>query len=187
MCRGLLFIVALLFAYQAKAQIGNNEVQIAVQLALPVGELSDLASRGDGGSVKGLWGIGRGPQQITAEVTYTFFDLRDEWLGQGTGAFYGGFTIYGGYRYRFGNFFAEPQAGVASYSINAYNSITQRGIDQSKAYFSWAAGGGYQWRNFELGTRYQSAMVSNSESINFVALRLGYKFVIGKRDKQRVR
>lgn len=184
MYRALLFFIAFLFAFQAKAQRGNNELQIAAQLALPVGELSNLTKRGDGGSVKALWGIGNAPQQITTELGYSFFDLKDEWLGEGTNAYYGGFTIYGGYRYRFGNFFVEPQTGVAFYSVDAYNTITQKGIDQSKAYFAWSAGGGYQWRHFEFGARYQSAVVNNSESINFIALRLGYKIAIGNHDRQ---
>jgi len=186
MASRLLCMVAVLFfcnVFVARAQKGNNELQIAGQLSFPIGDLAELAKRGHGFSAKGLWGVGKASQQITTEVGYSFLNLKDKWLTDGVSAYYGGFVLYSGYRYKWQNFFVEPQAGVAFYSIDGFNSLTVNGIEETKTYFDWALGTGYSLGHLDLAIRYQSAQVKNSKDINFIALRLGYKFFISQKAK----
>lgn len=167
----------------AVAQTGYNEVQVAAQVSFPTGDLAEIAKRGHGFSAKGLWGIGKANQQITTEVGYSYFNIKDKWLTEDVGAYYGGFVLYGGYRYRFNNIFIEPQAGVAFYKIDAFSSVNVKGIQESTRYFDWAIGAGYNLGHIDVGLRYQSAQVKNSNDITFIGLRLGYKFYISKKAK----
>jgi|GEM_PF-1303124 len=168
----------------AIAQKGYNELQIAGQLSFPTGDLAELAHRGHGFSAKGLWGIGKKNQQITTEVGYSYFDLKDKWLTEGVSAYYGGFMLYGGYRYKFHNFFIEPQAGVAFYQLNGYSDVRKQGVEANQTYFAWAMGAGYNLGHFDLAIRYQGAQVPQSTDITFFGLRLGYRFYISKKSKE---
>lgn len=172
------------FSFYAAAQTGYNEAQIAAQLSFPVGDLAQIAKRGHGFSAKGLWGIGKANQQLTTEVGYSYFNIKDTWLTEDVGAYYGGFVLYGGYRYRFNNIFIEPQAGVAFYKIDAFSSVNVQGIQESDRYFDWAIGAGYNLGHIDVGLRYQNASVKNSNDISFIGLRLGYKFYISKKAKE---
>jgi opacity protein-like surface antigen len=171
----LLLTVIIALALQAQAQKGNNEFQVAAQLAVPTGELADLAKTGYGASAKALFGFGTGRQQVTIEAGYNRWGVKDKFLPQGVNAEYRSIPIYTGYRYLLGSFYLESQAGVAINSVYASNAFQLE--SETKAYFAWAAGVGYSYKSFDLAVRYQSSDVKETSSdITFVGIRLGYRF-----------
>jgi len=166
-----------------KAQKGNNQLQIGAQLAVPTGELSDLAKVGYGFSVKGLWGFGVSPQQVTVEVGYNSFGVKKALLPSGVSAQYRSWPIYTGYRYMIGKFYVEPQAGVAINTIYASNRFNL--ASDTKAYFAWATGVGYSIKQFDFAVRYQASDVSNESSdITFASFRVGYRLPFYKKSDQ---
>ena len=52
-------------------------------------------------------------------------------------------------------------------------------MKDSQGAFTWAAGVGYVFNNFEAGVRYQN-MHKDGESSGFFGVRLGYLFFIGQ-------
>jgi len=163
------------FVFNATAQKGNNQLQLGVQLAQPTGQLADIAKLGFGASAKGLLGFGVRPQQVTLEVGYNRFGIKDKFLPSGVEAEYRSIPIYTGYRYLLGRFYLEPQAGVAINTVYASNFFALKG--ETKAYFAWATAVGYSYKSLDLALRYQSSDVKDDSSdITFVSLRVAYRF-----------
>ncbi|RYY37935.1 MAG: hypothetical protein EOP46_00845 [Sphingobacteriaceae bacterium] len=179
----LLAILMFIFSLSAEAQKGNNQLQIAGQVAIPTGELGDLAKTGFGASAKGLFGFGVTRQQITVELGYNYFAVQDKYLPTGVDAQYRSIPLYTGYRYMLGDFYLESQAGVAINTIYASNAFQLE--SDTKAYFAWAAGVGYSLKSFDFSVRYQSSDVQKESSdITFVGFRVGYRLPFYNKNDQ---
>src|SRR5687768_491692 len=99
-----------------KAQQGNNQIGIAAQVGLPMGDFGDGFKTGIGGSVKGLLGVGQAGQ-VTFTTGYTSFSAKDEMV-DGLGADKVKTSIIpllAGYRHNFSGFYVEPQVGYGIY------------------------------------------------------------------------
>jgi len=171
----LVILGTVLISAASFAQKGNNQASVALDVALPVGDLADASSIGIGGTLKGLYGVGTAGQ-ITLTTGYTTFSAKKE-IKDALGASkvsQGVIPILVGYRHHFNGFFAEPQVG---YGI--YTSKVKGGIFDSKdsgGAFTWAIGGGYVFnQKIEAGIRYQSG-TKDGESSGFVGVRIGYNF-----------
>lgn len=179
----LLLTILVAYTFTASAQKGNNQLQVAAQLAVPTGELGDLANVGYGASAKGLFGFSDIPQHMTFEVGYNYFAVKDKYLQPTVDAQYRSIPIYIGYRYMFGNFFAESQAGVAINTVYASNQFHL--ASDTKAYFGWAASIGYALKNFDFSIRYNSSDVKNESSdITFAGFRVGYRLPFYNKNDQ---
>lgn len=178
-----LLLIALGTINLAKAQKGNNELQVAAQFNIPTGDLGKLAKVGYGVSAKGLFGFGVSPQQVTIEAGYNHFGVKDKYLPSGVSAQYRSWPIYTGYRYKVGSFYFEPQAGVAINTVYASNRFNL--ASDTKAYFAWATGVGYSVKHLDFSLRYQASDVKDENSdITFVAFRVGYRFSFYKKSDQ---
>lgn len=159
------------------AQKGNNQINPAVEIALPTGDAGDATSVGLGVTVKGLYGVGEAGQ-VTFTTGYLIASGKKEFKDL-LGADKINSTmipLLAGYRHHFKGFYAEPQVGYGIYGAKIkggeYDSSDSQGA------FTWAAGIGYIYNNFEVGARYQS-MHKDGESSGFVGFRIGYNFSLG--------
>ena len=173
----VLFSVSL-FSLASFAQKGNNAIGVAAEVGLPTGDVADVSSIGLGGTVKGLYGIGTAGQ-LTFTTGYISFSGKKEIkdLLEADKVTNSLIPILAGYRHNFNGFFAEPQIG---YSIS--KSKIKGGMfesSESDGAFTWAAGVGYKFNQFEVGARYQS-MHKDGESSAFVGFRVGYNFSLSK-------
>lgn len=169
----LLLCTSLLIFSLAKAQKGNNGIQVGARVAFPTEKLAKIANTGYGATLKGMYGFGADPHQITLEVGYNRFGLKD--LPSSVSAYYAALPIYTGYRYTFGSVIIDTQGGVS------FNSIKGAGpggtVKGNQTAFGWAAGVGYVYKKVELGVKYQSSdMNDDIYDIKFIAVRLGYNF-----------
>ena len=179
----LLLIAAITGIATVKAQKGNNQLQIGAQINAPTGDLAEIAKVGYGFSAKGLFGFGVSPQQVTVEVGYNSFGVKDKYLSPGVSAQYRSWPIYTGYRYSIGKFYIEPQAGFAINTIYGSNRFNL--ASDTKAYFAWATGVGYSIKQFDFAVRYQASDVKNESSdITFAAFRVGYRLPFYKKSDQ---
>src|SRR5699024_4816039 len=98
------------------AQTGELDLNLGVDLGLPMGDFGDAANFGFGATAKGLYGISD-QGQIELTVGYLSFS------GKGVDTPFGSVkTSYGiipvmlGYRHHFDQFYVEPQLGLAMVS-----------------------------------------------------------------------
>src|SRR5688500_9335895 len=153
-----------------KAQQGNNQIGIAAEAALPIGDFADGFKTGVGGSIKGLFGIGQSGQ-ITFTTGYTAFKLDDSDLDDT----YSIIPLLAGYRHNFtGGIYIEPQLG---YGMYRYRSDFLDETESNGA-FTYAIGVGFTASGFDAGVRYQGASDDGS-NISFIGVRVGYNFTLG--------
>lgn len=165
--------VILGLAFSAKAQQGNNKLQISGQAAIPTFDLSDIANVGFGFAAKGMYGFGSAPQHATLELGYNRFGLKD--MISEIDASFSTVPIYAGYRYTLGKFNLEPQIGISINKIGV--SAGNQTVSESNTSFGWAAGVSYNISKVELGLKYQSAEIKDSDSsTSFLGIRLAYNF-----------
>ncbi|WP_316823119.1 outer membrane beta-barrel protein [Pedobacter gandavensis] len=165
--------VILGLAFSAKAQKGNNQIQISAQAAIPLFDLSDVANTGFGIAGKGMYGFGEVKQQATLEIGYNRFGLKG--VPSEMSAHYAAVPIYAGYRYTLGKFNLEPQVGFSVNKIGV--SVDGQSVSVSSTSFAWAAGVSYNISKLELGLKYQSSALKDADAdLNFVGIRLGYNF-----------
>jgi len=165
------------FGAASLAQKGNNQITPALELALPTGDAGDASSLGLGVTVKGLYGVGNAGQ-LTLTTGYLAAGTKKE-LKDLLGAdkiTSNMIPILAGYRHHFKGFYAEPQVGYGIYGAKIKGGEFES--SESEGAFTWAAGIGYIYNNFEVGARYQS-MHRDGESSGFVGIRLGYNFSLG--------
>lgn len=159
------------------AQSGKNQISPAAEFALPTGDASDVNKIGIGVTVKGLYGVGEAGQ-ITFTTGFLTSGIKNDFK-ELLGADKASSTmipLLAGYRHNFKGFYAEPQIGYGIYGSKIkggdYDSKDSQGA------FTWAAGVGYVFNNFEVGVRYQN-MHKDGESSGFFGARLGYLFSLG--------
>ena len=161
----------------AKAQSGNNQIGVGVNVGIPTGDFGDAFGVGIGGYVKGLLGVGSAGQ-VTLTTGYTSFGMKDE-FEQALGVEKASATVIPillGYRHNFSGFYAEPQIGYNILGARA-KAAGVTGTD-SEGQFAWAIGFGYVVSNFDIGARYES-MHKDGSSTAFVGFRVGYNFSLG--------
>jgi hypothetical protein len=159
----LLVMVVTSFSLLSHAQKGNNQIGVAFEAGLPMGDFGDEAKTGFGGSARGLLGVGTAGQ-VSLTVGYTSFGVKDE-----ADLHLTILPILIGYRHNMSGFYVEPQVGYGTYGV------TGGGFSASSGAFTWAAGIGYVVSGFDLGARYQSAS-KDGGTTSLVGLHVGYNF-----------
>ena|SRR5215203_5043287 len=174
MKRIILFFVCAVAMSAAKAQQGKNQIGIAAEAALPLGDFADSHKTGIGGSVKGLFGIGQAGQ-ITFTTGYTSFkgeESTDDFKYTATII-----PLLAGYRHNFtGGLYVEPQLGYGIYGSKV--EIMDEDETDSEGAFTYAIGLGFAASGFDAGVRYQGASKDGSTT-SFVGIRVGYNFTLG--------
>jgi|SRR5687768_15137961 len=157
-----------------KAQQGNNQIGIAAEAALPIGDFADSHKTGIGGSLKGLFGVGQSGQ-VTFTTGYTSFKSEGS-----TNNFKSTFTVIpllAGYRHNFtGGIYVEPQLGYGIYGSKI--EIMDEDETDSEGAFTFAIGIGFAASGFDAGVRYQGAS-QDGNTTSFVGVRVGYNFTLG--------
>jgi hypothetical protein len=175
--RRLLLFAALILAVSMTtfAQQGNNQVGIGAELNVPLGSFGDAYKTGFGGTIKGLYGIGKAGQ-LTFTTGYSAFKGKSE---TSFGYSYEGQTfsmvpLLAGYRHHFTGFYLEPQLGVT------INGTKASGIKvESMTKFAAALNVGYEIKGLDLSLRYHT----EGDVLSLFAARVGYNLNLGKQAK----
>lgn len=173
--RKVILALASVFAIGfAHAQTGKNQIGIAFEVGLPMGDFKDAFKTGFGGSLKYLHGLGTAGQ-VSLTSGYTTFNAKDVPSGYTVRSSI--IPILLGYRHNFSGLYIEPQAGYGIYG----SKVKGGGFDESNSdgAFTWAIGLGYAMeQGLDIGARYQSASKNNSTT-SLIGLHLGYNFSLG--------
>jgi len=161
----------------SKAQTGNNQIGIALEVGVPMGDFGDAAKAGFGGLLRGAYGIGTAGH-ITLTTGYESFRSKSD-LEDALGAdkiTYNIVPILAGYRHNFSGFYIEPQIGYGIYGSKIKGG-TFDGSDSEGA-FTFGGGLGYEKTGFEIGARIQAASKDGSTT-SFIGFHVGYNFTLG--------
>ncbi|ERJ60682.1 hypothetical protein [Sphingobacterium paucimobilis] len=171
-------IVLLLVGNIAFAQKGFHTVGAGVELGLPIGDFGQGFGIGFGATGKAFYGI-TDIGDITGTLGYLRFGMKESSdLMKGS---MGMVPIVFGYRHDFGGLYGEPQVGLtvvkSKVTIKDDFGIGLSGIggSASTTKASFGLGGGYVFGNWDLGARFQII-----DSMNFLGVRLGYNFSLGR-------
>lgn len=151
---------------------GFHTVGAGAELALPMGDFSQVYGVGFGATGKVFYGISEAAD-ITGTLGYLHFGMKEEHAMMS--GHMGMVPIMFGYRHDFGGFYVEPQLGLTVIS----SKITMDGMDlgfmesgsSSTTKLGLGLGGGHRFGNWDLGLRFQ--LVDN---LNFIGARIGYNF-----------
>jgi hypothetical protein len=173
--RKLILVFASVIALSSvHAQTGKNQVGIAFEAGLPMGDFGDAFKTGFGGSIKYLHGVGSAGQ-VSLTSGYTTFSAKDLPADYSVKASI--IPILVGYRHNFSGAYVEPQVGYGIYG----SKVKGGGFDESSSdgAFTWAIGLGYAMeQGLDIGARYQSASKDGSTT-SLVGLHIGYNFSLG--------
>lgn len=175
----LSIIAIIAFFAGSFAQQGKNQISPAVEVAIPTGDAGESSQLGLGVTVKGLYGVGE-VGQLTFTTGYLAASAKKDFK-ELLGANKINSTmipLLAGYRHNFNGFYAEPQIGYGIYRAKVKGG--DYASSDSHGAFTWAAGVGYVYNNFEGGVRYQSAH-KDGESSGMIGFRIGYNFSLGRK------
>ena len=161
----------------SKAQTGNNQIGIAFEVGIPMGDFGDISKTGFGGLVRGAFGVGTAGH-VTLTTGYTSFTAKDEFTTL-VGADKINFHIIPillGYRHNFSGFYVEPQLGYGIYGTKV--EIGGSSGSDSEGAFTWGGGLGYEKSGFEAGIRYQAGSKDGSTT-SYLGIHVGYNFTLG--------
>lgn len=153
------------------AQTGNNQIGIGAEFNVPLGSFGDAYKTGFGGTIKGLYGVGKSGQ-LTLTTGYSAFKGKSE---TNLGYSYAGQTftivpILAGYRHHFTGLYAEPQIGV---TVNGTKASGMHVETMTK--FAFAVNVGYEINGLDLSLRYHT----EGDVLSLFAARIGYNFGLG--------
>jgi|SRR5690554_2549998 len=161
-----LMLAFFMFGAMVYAQEGFHKINVGVDLALPVGDLSNLSSIGFGASGKAYYGLNH-EMNITGSLGYLYFPYKHSELSGGVTMI----PVMFGFDYDFDGFYIEPKLGLVFASVKMdtiFGSVTN-----SSTEFGIGLGGGYRINNLDFGLHYN--IVNN---LNYLGLRAAYSFDI---------
>ncbi len=178
--KNLILSTALLVTafFSADAQKGNNQISVAAEVGLPIGDFGDGFKTGFGGSVKGLFGVGNSGQ-FTLTTGYSEYKVKNS--SDEMGLSIGIIPILAGYRLSMNGFYVEPQLGYGVYAAKI--KFEGDRISSSNGVFTYAAGVGYAKNKIDFGVRYQSG-TEDGDNISLVGIHFGYNFSLGRASKK---
>jgi len=168
----LLLTVIALFTLLTHAQKGHNQIGVAFEVGLPMGDFGDAAKTGFGGLVKGMYGIGEAGQ-ITFTTGYSSFKWKNLGSEESGNSWIMPFLM--GYRHNFSGFYAEPELGYGL--VGSKYNVTGMSSSASAGAFAWGAGIGFAKNGFDAGVRYQG--LTKDGTVSVIGLHLGYNFTLG--------
>src|SRR5699024_23120 len=168
--RATFIIVFFMFGELSYAQEGFHKVNVGVDLALPMGDLSNMSSIGFGVSGKAYYGLNQ-EMNITGSLGYLHFSAKDGWANISM------IPVMFGFDYDFGGFYVEPKLGLVFASVKFEGFDDWFGVSSSYTATSTelgiGLGGGYRVNNLDFGLHFN--IVNN---LNYLGLRAAYNFDI---------
>ncbi len=152
---------------------GFHGINAGLEIAMPLGDFGSAYGVGFGASGKAFYGITE-MGDITGSLGYIHFGMKNttEHMSGNIGMV----PILFGYRHHFDAFYVEPQLGPtiarSKVSMDDFGlGLGNISGSYSDTKFSFAAGGGYLYGNFDFGARFQL-----TDNLNFFGIRAAYKF-----------
>jgi hypothetical protein len=173
----LLLTAIISLSLLSKAQSGNNQIGIALEVGVPMGDFGDLSKLGVGGLVRGAYGIGTAGH-VTLTTGYVAFSAKDEYkdaLGADKINMHI-IPIMLGYRHNFNGFFVEPQVGYQIFGAKV--EVSGLSGSDSEGMFAFGGGLGFEKNGFEIGARIQAG-TKNGETDSYIGFHVGYNFSLG--------
>ena len=169
-------LVFFMFGAMVYAQEGFHKINIGADLALPMGDFSDISSAGFGVSGKVYYGIDS-EMSLTGSIGYLHFTSKDfkDFEG-GTYSFnVNMIPVMFGFDYDFGGFYVEPKLGLVFASNKSEGRYMGESYSatHSSTEFGVGLGGGYRYENFDFGLHYNIV-----KDLNYLGLRVAYNFGI---------
>jgi|SRR5690554_1257723 len=167
-------LVFLMMGSVAYSQEGFHKINIGADVALPMGDFSDISSVGFGVSGKVYYGIDNEINLIGA-IGYLHFTSKDfeDWEGGSYSFNVNMIPVMFGFDYDFGGFYVEPKLGLVFASTKSEGSFM--GVSYSETHssteFGIGLGGGYRYENFDFGLHYNIV-----KDLNYLGLRAAYNF-----------
>jgi len=160
-------LMLFMFGSIAYAQEGFHKMNVGVDLALPMGDLSNMSSIGFGVSGKAYYGLDQ-EMNITGSLGYLHFSAKDGFASISM------IPLMFGFDYDFGGFYVEPKLGLvfASYKVD-WGGFGLGSYTASSTEFGIGLGGGYRIDNLDFGAHFN--IVNN---LNYFGLRAAYSFDI---------
>jgi hypothetical protein len=173
----LLLTAIVMVSLLSQAQKGNNQIGIALEVGVPVGDFGDLSKLGVGGLVRGAYGIGTAGH-ITLTTGYVAFSAKDEYeTAVGVDKLNMHIIpIMLGYRHSFNGFFIEPQIGYEIFGAKAEAGGVS--ASDSEGAFAFGGGIGFEKNGFEVGARVQAGSKDGSTT-TYIGFHVGYNFNLG--------
>ncbi len=171
MKRIFLFAIVMFFSAAAFSQHGTGaELGLGVDFAVPVGSFGIQTNPGVGADAK--IGYNFTPNwAILGQAGYIAFFTTDKLDNRNIGTLSDGFFKLCGRYTTKGRLYFEPGLGFSKFSSGNIKDIGGDGLTLAATvgYYADPA------KTFDLSVRYETT--SNSESVRFVGLRFGYRFV----------
>jgi hypothetical protein len=166
----ILVLVTTVTLCTVQAQQGKNQIGVAAEAGLPLGDFADSYKTGVGAALKGLYGVGQSGQ-ITFTTGYMSFkgeaSIEDSKYSTTI------IPLLGGYRHNFaGGIYVEPQLGYGIYGSKA--EVQGEKSTESEGEFTYAVGIGFAASGFDAGVRYQGGSYTS-----LIGVRVGYNFTLG--------
>lgn len=163
------------------AQSGKNQIGVAGDVAVPMGDFGDAFKTGFGGYVKGFYGVGEAGQ-ITFTTGYSAFKAKGSDGDESATASI--IPLMAGYRHNFNGFYVEPQAGYNIFGAKV--KFLGESVSDSEGGFGYALGIGYVVNGVDFGVRYQGGKPSgegdDTSNWGFIGIHVGYNFSLGGKD-----
>lgn len=171
MRRIFLFAIVMFISAAAFSQsTGGAELAFGVDFAVPVGNFGIQTNPGVGADVK--VGYNLTPNwAILGQAGYIAFFTTSKLADRNIGTLSDGFFKLCGRYTTKGRLYFEPGVGFSKFSSGAIRDIGGDGLTLAATvgYYANPA------KTFDLSVRYETT--SNSESVRFVGLRFGYRFI----------
>ena len=168
----LLLLPVILITAFASAQKGNNQIGVAFEVGIPMGDFGDVAKTGFGGLLRGLYGVGEAGQ-VSFTTGYTTFGWKD--LGPDESGNTWIIPLLVGYRHSFSGFYVEPQLGYGI--IGDKYKYAGQSYSDSEGGFAWGGGIGFARNGFDGGVRYQG--ITKNGTLSMIGFHVGYNFSLG--------
>lgn len=173
MKRIFLFTIVLFFSAAAFSQNGlGAELALGVDFGVPVGSFGIKSNPGAGADAKLGYNFTRN-WAVLLQAGYMAFFTTEKLSNQNIGTLSDGFFKVCGRYTTNGRLYFEPAFGFSKFSSGRVRDIGGDGLTLAGTvgYYANPA------KTFDFSIRYETT--SNSESVRFVGLRFGYRFVSG--------
>lgn len=160
-------LVFFMFGAITYAQEGFHKISVGAEVALPLGDFSDISSVGFGASGKVYYGLNQ-EMNITGSLGYLNFPYKESGISGGVSMI----PLMFGFDYDFGNgFYVEPKLGLMFTKVKM--TFMGHSATASDTKFGVGLGGGYRYEAWDFGLHYNFI-----DHLSFLGIRVAYSFNI---------
>lgn len=159
-------LVFFMFGAVAFAQEGFYKINAGAEVALPMGNFSNLSSFGFGASGKVYYGLNE-EMSITGSLGYLNFPTKESEFSGGVSMI----PLMFGFDYDFGGFYVEPRIGFNFTKVTIKFMGHSASANETK--FGLGLGGGYRYDVWDFSLHYNMI-----DQLGYIGLRAAYSFDI---------